>query len=229
MTTPRDTASSAIKANGPRTGSTALEANIRDYKVEVTIDKKYSVLLEVMSGYYGLSSGLNNFLEELSHPYRNWEFIVGEARRYSLDYYHLLINHPRGPEAAQIYVDIFAIAIVLAREPEVRADAADNFLLFLDRNSQAEKLTKAYAGLNTSLDDLTETKQRVENLQGQLQKSNADNKLLQKQLADSRTKLKAAEAELTTVTQKLETIEKRNAETAERLNKQLRNFTNQSR
>ena len=40
--------------------STALEANIRDHQVEVTIDRKYAVLQEVMVGYYGrvLSVGL---------------------------------------------------------------------------------------------------------------------------------------------------------------------------
>ena len=114
-------------------GQTALEANLRYYKVEVTIDEKYSPLQEVMSGYYGLLNGLNKFLEELSHPYRNWEYIVGEARRYSLDYFHLLVSHEKGPQAAEIYVDLFAIAIVLAREPDVRADAVDNFLLFVEK------------------------------------------------------------------------------------------------
>ena len=39
----------------------------------------------------------------------------------------------KGPEAAEIYVDLFAIAIVLAREPDVRADAVDNFLLFVEK------------------------------------------------------------------------------------------------
>ena len=122
------------KRNGTlKIDSDALEANIRDHSVEVDIDAKYSVLQEVMSGYYGLLSGLNYFLEELSHPYRNWSFIIKDARRYSLDYFHLLTSHPLGPEAANIYVDIFTLAIEHAQKTDDRADAIDNFLLFIEK------------------------------------------------------------------------------------------------
>ena len=47
--------------------SKALEVNLADYHVDVTIDAKYSVLQEVMSKYFGLMEGLNTFLKELSH------------------------------------------------------------------------------------------------------------------------------------------------------------------
>jgi len=56
--------------------SKALEVNIASYYVDVTIDEKYSVLQEVMSKYYGIMEGFNTFLKELSHPYKNWQFIV---------------------------------------------------------------------------------------------------------------------------------------------------------
>jgi pyruvate, orthophosphate dikinase len=123
----------SLREGNLKIDSAALEANIRDHSVEVTIDSRYSILQEVMSGYYGLLHGLNNFLEELSHPYRNWGVIVQDARRYSLDYFHLLTSHPLGPEAADIYVDIFTIAIEHAKKPEVRADAIDNFMLFIEK------------------------------------------------------------------------------------------------
>ena len=131
--TPEKQIQASVRNGAPKIDSAALEANIRDHSVEVTIDPKYFVLQEVMSGYYGLLSGLNHFLEELSHPYRNWDFIVKDARRYSLDYFHLLISHPSGPEAANIYVDIFNIAIENAKKADVRADAIDNFLLFIEK------------------------------------------------------------------------------------------------
>ncbi|MBW2450518.1 MAG: pyruvate, phosphate dikinase, partial [Deltaproteobacteria bacterium] len=98
-----------------------------------TIDEKYSVLQEVMSKYYGIMEGFNTFLKELSHPYKNWQFIVQEARVYSLDYFHLLKNHPKGPEAAGLFVDIFMQAINTRIDSEVREDAADNFLLFIQK------------------------------------------------------------------------------------------------
>ena len=113
--------------------SKALEVNIASYYVDVTIDEKYSVLQEVMSKYYGIMEGFNTFLKELSHPYKNWQFIVQEARVYSLDYFHLLKNHPKGPEAAGLLVDIFTQAINTKTDSEVRDDAADNFLLFIQK------------------------------------------------------------------------------------------------
>ena len=113
--------------------SKALEINLECYRVDVAIEDKYSILQEVMFKYYGLRDGLNTFLKELSHPYKNWEFIVQEARSYSLNYFHLLKNHPKGPDAAAILVNIFHDAILSESKVEVRADAADNLLLFLQK------------------------------------------------------------------------------------------------
>jgi pyruvate,orthophosphate dikinase len=113
--------------------SKALEINLADYHVEVAIDEKYATLQEVMSKYYGLKEGLNTFLKELSHPYKNWRFIVTETRRYCLEYFHLIKNHPRGPAAASLLADIFFEAIQTEIPIEVKADAADNLILFLQK------------------------------------------------------------------------------------------------
>jgi pyruvate,orthophosphate dikinase len=110
-----------------------LEVNIADYHVDVEIDAKYSVLQEVMSKYYGLMDSLNTFLEELSHPYKNWQFIVKEARAFSLNYFHLLKSHPKGDKAARIFVDIFCAAVESVDDLETRIDAVDNVLLFIQK------------------------------------------------------------------------------------------------
>jgi pyruvate, orthophosphate dikinase len=111
--------------------SKALEVNIADYHVDVTIDPKYEILQDVMSRYYGLMEGLNTFLLELSHPYKNWQFIVKEARNYALNYFHLLKDHPKGCETAHLFIDIFGNAVESANTAEIKADAADNLLAFL--------------------------------------------------------------------------------------------------
>ena len=113
--------------------SKALEVNLADYHVDVVIDTKYSILQEVMSKYYGLMEGLNTFLKELSHPYKNWRFIVAEARKYSLEYFHLLKNHPSGPEAAKLLVGIFIDAVESSEDVEVKRDSVDNILLFVQK------------------------------------------------------------------------------------------------
>jgi len=113
--------------------SKALEVNIADYHVDVEIDAKYSMLQEVLSQYYGLMEGLNTFLKELSHPYKNWEFIVKEARGYCLEYFHLIKKHPQGAFAAGIYINIFTDTIHSTADKGIRTDAVDNLLLFLQK------------------------------------------------------------------------------------------------
>ncbi len=113
--------------------SRALEVNLASYKVDVVIDSKYAILQEIMVDYYGLTDGLNVFLKELSHPYRNWQFIVLEAKIFSLDYFHLFAQHPNGPQATQLLVDIFLDAIRESGHAEVMSDAADNLLRYLQK------------------------------------------------------------------------------------------------
>ena len=113
--------------------SKALEVNLASYHVEVEIDPRYTILQEVMAKYYGLMEGMNTFLKELSHPRRNLQFIVGEARGYALNYFHLLKTHPEGVRAAGLYVDIFLDAIHSTVDVEVLTDAVDNLLHFIQK------------------------------------------------------------------------------------------------
>jgi len=127
--------------SAPKIKSKALEVNLADYHVDVAVDPKYAVLQEVMSKYYGLMDGLNTFLGELSHPYLNWRFIVAEARKYALDYFHLFRQHPRGPDAARRMAEILITAVHSARSGEVASDAVDTLLLYLQtivRDSDAD-------------------------------------------------------------------------------------------
>ena len=114
--------------------SKALEANIANYHIDVEIDPRYTVLQEVMSRYYGIMEAVNTFLKELSHPYKNWRFIVQEARTYALDYFHLMLLHPEGHRAADRFVEIFGRALDAERaDRAVQTDAADSLLMFLHK------------------------------------------------------------------------------------------------
>ncbi|NNF99396.1 MAG: pyruvate, phosphate dikinase [Desulfobacteraceae bacterium] len=113
--------------------SKALEVNIASYHVDVSIDEKYAVFQEVMSPYYGLTDGVNTFLKELSHPYKNWRFIINEARGYTLDYFHLLKKHPKGPEAARILIGTFTEALDSDADIPVKSDAVDHLLRYLQK------------------------------------------------------------------------------------------------
>ncbi|MCA1792500.1 MAG: hypothetical protein LC660_01270, partial [Desulfobacteraceae bacterium] len=87
--------------------SKALEVNLSDTRVDVSIDEKFQVLLEIFDGYVGIVNRMEIFLKELSHPYRNWEFIVSEARHFSLHYFYLYKSHEKGKAALVLFSEIF--------------------------------------------------------------------------------------------------------------------------
>ncbi|MBR9981481.1 MAG: pyruvate, phosphate dikinase, partial [Desulfatitalea sp.] len=134
--------------------SRALEVNLARTQVEVAIDPRYRSLQAVMTPYYGLLEGLNGFLREVSHPYKNWQFIVSGARGYALDYFHLMRSHPDGPAAAQRLAHLFFEVLAADTPVPVKVDAADNLILFLEKIIQtAGDRYDAFASLvNVSLD-----------------------------------------------------------------------------
>jgi len=138
--------------------SQALEANIASYHVDVTIDAKYAPLQEVMSRYFGLTESLNTFLKELCHPYRNWLFIVQEARGFSLDYFHLLKSHPKGPEVAGIFMDVFFSAVEANTHQQVSSDAIDNLLLYVQTvlKGAAEEMPRFAPVVNTCFERIND-------------------------------------------------------------------------
>jgi len=121
--------------------STALEVNLSDTKVDVVIDKKYEVFLQIVSSYVGVLNRMNIFLKELSHPYKNWSFIVSEARHLSIHYFYLYKPHPHGDKALSLFVDIFLEAFNAETTVTVKTTSADNLMLFLQhlvKESDAE-------------------------------------------------------------------------------------------
>ena len=113
--------------------SRALEVNLADYHVDVAVHPRYSVLRDVMAVYSGMKDEFETFLEELSHPYRNLEFIIKKARRYSLDYFYLFKKHPEGAKGVGVFMGIFLEIVVHGKAMAVRVDAADNMLLYIQK------------------------------------------------------------------------------------------------
>jgi pyruvate,orthophosphate dikinase len=126
--------------------SKALEVNLAHTQVEVVIDPQYACLQEVMTGYYGLLDRLGTFLREVSHPYKNWQYIVEHCRGFSLNYFHLFKAHPKGPEAVSRLIGLFCSALEADTNPRVQVDAADNLILYLQKIIAAseEELARFY-------------------------------------------------------------------------------------
>ncbi|KJU83365.1 protein containing Pyruvate phosphate dikinase, PEP/pyruvate-binding [Candidatus Magnetobacterium bavaricum] len=113
--------------------SRALQINLADYKVEVTIDPKYQPIKEVMAKYHGLQDGITTYLKELCHPYKNRQFIIKETWTYCLAHFYDLTVHPHGQEAAALYVDVIMDVLTNAKDYSVRSDAYSLFYLFTQK------------------------------------------------------------------------------------------------
>ncbi len=137
--------------------SKALEVNLACTRVDVTVSERYDPLREIMSGYQGLTERLDAFLREVCHPYRDWAYVVQEARKLALDTLHLVRNHVQGPRAAALFADIWLEATMESPLPEVRKDAADNLLLFLWKlvSEAGAKLGPFREALNEALDRIS--------------------------------------------------------------------------
>lgn len=121
------------KAIAVTIASNALAVNLARYHVDVAIDQRFNDLQKVFAPYPGLMEAVNSLLLELSHPYRNWAFIVAETRSFALNQFHLLQAHARGQEAVRLFIAIFADALTADTTGAVKAEAADSLLFYLKK------------------------------------------------------------------------------------------------
>ncbi|MEJ2662063.1 MAG: hypothetical protein P8Z73_15240, partial [Desulfobacteraceae bacterium] len=80
---------------------------------------------------------MDTLLREVSHPYKNWQFIIDGARTFALDYFHLFKGHDSGPEAVRQLMHIFCQALEAGTQNGVKIDAADTLILFMQKMTQS--------------------------------------------------------------------------------------------
>lgn len=118
--------------------SEALKINLAFTSVDVDIDPKHQILLDVVSDYSGLVRQAEHLLKELNHPYRNLEYVAQELWRYCVKNYSLYISHPEVVRICKLIADIFIMIIKESRQARVKTLAADHLLGFMDKLSEAE-------------------------------------------------------------------------------------------
>lgn len=138
--------------------SKALEINLARTQVDVVIDPRYDCLRKVMAEYYGLLDGLSTYLREVSHPYKNWQYIVDSTRGYALNYLHLFKKNPLGPKALGRFIDLYFEALASEPPPRVKVDAADNLILLLQKTvrTMGDSLDRFMPLLNRTFDRISE-------------------------------------------------------------------------
>ncbi|MBU0728278.1 MAG: phosphoenolpyruvate synthase [Proteobacteria bacterium] len=115
--------------------SDALKANLLETAVdEVSIDPAYEVLIEVVSGYKGILNNLNALLYEISHPFRNWNLILPKLRTFVLKNCDLYRRHENGPQALELFTQIFSQAIKSSQKNvPLLSLALESYLAYLDK------------------------------------------------------------------------------------------------
>ena len=96
--------------------SDALKANLEETAGEVIVDPAFGPLREVVSGYQGLYAKLDHLLYEISHPFRNWNFIIPEIRAFALKNMTYYQRHEKGPECFGLFCRIFLEALADCRK-----------------------------------------------------------------------------------------------------------------
>ncbi len=114
--------------------SDALRANLEETAGEVVVDPAFGTLREVVSGYQGLSAKLEHLLFEISHPFRNWKFIIPEIRAFVLKNMTHYQRHEKGPECFGLFCRIFLEALEDCRKNgKLVAMVMEAMLAFTDK------------------------------------------------------------------------------------------------
>ncbi len=118
--------------------SQALKINLAFTSVDVDIDPRYKILLDIVSDYSGLAKQAEQLLKELNHPYRNLEYVTQELWRYCVKNYTLYINHSDVVKICRLIAETFLMVLKESRQVKVKTLAADHLLGFIDKLSEAE-------------------------------------------------------------------------------------------
>ena len=97
--------------NSEQIQSDALRANLAETAGEVMVDPAFEPLREVVANYQGLSAKLDHLLQEIHHPFRNWNFIIPELRAFVLKNLNHYLRHEKGPVCFSLFCRIFLDAL----------------------------------------------------------------------------------------------------------------------
>ncbi|MCK4485177.1 MAG: hypothetical protein KAU38_00260, partial [Desulfobacterales bacterium] len=116
-----------------RLSSKALQVNLEATDRAITIDARYLPLREVVKDLPGLLRQTEAFLCELNHPFKNWDYVVQEMRRYALSNFSVYYEHPQGPQVVQIILNEWFDALAFSFDRSVHANALDNIVSFVEK------------------------------------------------------------------------------------------------
>lgn len=112
---------------------TALEINLQRTASEVEIPEEQRILLEATRDSVGVHEKTRLLLEEVNHPFVNWDHVLGELRSYAVGNFYFHNAFEKGDVAMRVLIDIFFSIGGKDGPPEVRLDACRTLLRYLEK------------------------------------------------------------------------------------------------
>jgi pyruvate,orthophosphate dikinase len=128
----------------------ALEENLRRTAIPVEIPEEHLLLLEITDHLHGVRRQTEALLREIHHRYAGWAQTLEDLHRHAMgDFYHYN-NHPRGTEALEIFMDLYARVAAQAVPDTVRHDGVRRWLSYAEKIAResgqaAQRNTRALA------------------------------------------------------------------------------------
>lgn len=113
--------------------SKALQVNLEETDQRVTIDPRYTPMLEAVESLPGLVQQTNALLCELNHPFKNWAYVTQELRNYALRNFHVYQNHPKAAQVVQVVLDEWISAVEHSSDEAVQTVALDNTVYLIEK------------------------------------------------------------------------------------------------
>ncbi|MBW2645656.1 MAG: hypothetical protein JRE23_05690 [Deltaproteobacteria bacterium] len=128
-----------------RFDSEALRRNLEETAYTPTIGAKCRPLLEVIQSYPGLHAQAESFLYELSHPLKNWHFIIVELKKYALKNFSVYEKDKSAPQVVAVICEIFLEATGCLTDAGQRQNAVEYTLLYLEKLAGSKNMLQRVA------------------------------------------------------------------------------------
>ncbi len=145
--------------------STALKVNLRTTAVtKIKIPKKYNILRAAVKDYRGVSTALEELLNELYHPYCNWYIVIPELRSFALKHLAIYSRSKRAVGAVRVLLETFIYAIKKPTKHDQRAQATDALNAYLEKLTQylkPEELIRHVKSIANTFEKLSQFDQKI--------------------------------------------------------------------
>ncbi|MEW6439334.1 MAG: PEP/pyruvate-binding domain-containing protein [bacterium] len=118
--------------SSPPIPSGALRINLQRTALPVRIPERQNLLLEIVAAKVGIRRQTEALLQEVNHPFANWDELVETLRGRALGDFYYYNCHDRGAEALAILADLFFECLEKCQNKARRMRAFATLLDFLE-------------------------------------------------------------------------------------------------